>query len=519
MTAEPPPRPRVGSRDSLASVPQSSPADPAGRAELADRGHRARRSSTWSTTSLLSRGAQLPGGDLRTLAVLVFVLIVLVAGSLITYLVVPQPTGSGTVRRRSRWSAALGLFAAVPIAYLVLVVEGQILRPLLELKRPPISSQWCAGAPLRPWPCSTGSSPFVLFRATLHSISSGADRLAGIQALRFFVSEEQHLALPHLYGAPAYSRPPRSVEQVARPFDPDELPIEADRTDEDALLLAELAGSLDRACPAAGQGPQATSSRADRTHDASTDKVAVSAAVAVARRRPAAEEPSEQPSLQGGRSACAASAGSSAATRSRPSEPSEQEQGRLGPRHSAETWRNDEHGPTPTQRPCQWPASASASDLTPIRSIVSTPSGSARRPSCSASGIDTLRRWEASHKLRVIRTSGGQRIVPILEVSRLLAERRRDTADRPIVAQSARNRFAGIVTRVERDGVAAVVEVLAGPHRLVSLMTAEAVDELDLAVGQRGRVRGEVDQRDRRDPALSRRPERRPAGARMPAGE
>src|SRR5664279_4977966 len=99
-------------------------------------------------------------------------------------------------------------------------------------------------------------------------------------------------------------------------------------------------------------------------------------------------------------------------------------------------------------------------------------------------GIDTLRRWETSHKLRVIRTAGGQRVVPILEVSRLLADRRRATPDRPIVAQSARNRFAGIVTRVERDGVAAVVEVLAGPHRLVSLMTAEAVDELDITIGQ-----------------------------------
>jgi len=98
-------------------------------------------------------------------------------------------------------------------------------------------------------------------------------------------------------------------------------------------------------------------------------------------------------------------------------------------------------------------------------------------------GIDTLRRWEATKRLRVLRTAGGQRIVPITEVSRLLGERRRGTADRPIVAQSARNRFVGIVTRVERDGVAAVVEVLAGPHRLVSLMTAEAVDELDLAIG------------------------------------
>ena len=51
------------------------------------------------------------------------------------------------------------------------------------------------------------------------------------------------------------------------------------------------------------------------------------------------------------------------------------------------------------------------------------------------------------------------------------------------MAQSARNHFPGIVTRIERDRVAAVVEVQAGPHRLVSLMTAEAVDDLDLKVG------------------------------------
>jgi hypothetical protein len=79
----------------------------------------------------LARGLALPGGDLRALAVTSFVVIVLTSGSVVTYLVVPQPTGSGNTRRRSAWSAALGLFAAVPIAYLVLVVEGQILRPLL----------------------------------------------------------------------------------------------------------------------------------------------------------------------------------------------------------------------------------------------------------------------------------------------------------------------------------------------------------------------------------------------------
>jgi len=97
--------------------------------------------------------------------------------------------------------------------------------------------------------------------------------------------------------------------------------------------------------------------------------------------------------------------------------------------------------------------------------------------------VDTLRRWSESGRIRVTRTEGGQRLVPIEEVTRLIGQRRQSATDRPIVAQSARNRFAGIVTRVEKDRVAAVVEVLAGPHRLVSLMTAEAVDELGLKVG------------------------------------
>jgi molybdopterin-binding protein len=97
--------------------------------------------------------------------------------------------------------------------------------------------------------------------------------------------------------------------------------------------------------------------------------------------------------------------------------------------------------------------------------------------------IETLRRWEAEGRLQMERSDGGQRLVSLDEVARLLGERRRAATDRPIVAQSARNRFPGIVTRVERDGVAAVVEVMAGPHRLVSLMTAEAVEELDLKVG------------------------------------
>ena len=79
----------------------------------------------------LTRGATLPGGDLRALALVGFVAAVVVAGTVITYLIVPQPTGSGNRRTRSAWSAALGFLAAIPIAYLVLVIEAQILRPLL----------------------------------------------------------------------------------------------------------------------------------------------------------------------------------------------------------------------------------------------------------------------------------------------------------------------------------------------------------------------------------------------------
>jgi hypothetical protein len=79
----------------------------------------------------ISRGIALPGGDLRTLAATVYVVLVLLIGTVVTYLVVPQPTSSGSAARRSAWSAALGFFAAVPIAYLVLVVAIQVIRPLL----------------------------------------------------------------------------------------------------------------------------------------------------------------------------------------------------------------------------------------------------------------------------------------------------------------------------------------------------------------------------------------------------
>jgi hypothetical protein len=76
----------------------------------------------------LGTGARLPGGDLRTLAGVVFVVAVTVSGAWITYLVVPQPGRPGV---RSGWSAALGFFAALPIAYLALVILFQVVKPLL----------------------------------------------------------------------------------------------------------------------------------------------------------------------------------------------------------------------------------------------------------------------------------------------------------------------------------------------------------------------------------------------------
>ena len=100
-------------------------------------------------------------------------------------------------------------------------------------------------------------------------------------------------------------------------------------------------------------------------------------------------------------------------------------------------------------------------------------------------GVDTLRRWELAGRLGVERSAGGQRLVPVSEVVRLLESRRRANPDPRASTQSARNRFAGVITRIESDRVAAVVEVLAGAHRIVSLMTAEAVIEMGLVVGDR----------------------------------
>ena len=95
---------------------------------------------------------------------------------------------------------------------------------------------------------------------------------------------------------------------------------------------------------------------------------------------------------------------------------------------------------------------------------------------------DTVRRWAAAGRLSTERTRGGHRLVDGIELARL-AQELAETTDSDGAALSARNRFAGLVTRVVRDGVMAQVELQAGPHRVVYLISAEAVDDLGLEPG------------------------------------
>lgn len=95
--------------------------------------------------------------------------------------------------------------------------------------------------------------------------------------------------------------------------------------------------------------------------------------------------------------------------------------------------------------------------------------------------VDTLRRWEEEGTLQTVRSSGGQRLVPLTEVRRLLEERRADPV--PVKRSSARNQMAAVVTAVVADRAAATVEMQAGPFRLVALTTAESIHDLGLAPG------------------------------------
>jgi len=93
---------------------------------------------------------------------------------------------------------------------------------------------------------------------------------------------------------------------------------------------------------------------------------------------------------------------------------------------------------------------------------------------------DTLRRWDRAGKLRTVRDARNRRLVPEAEVARLSRRPRRRPAGDSL---SARNRFPGVVTSVEVDGVMALVEIAAGPFRVTAAVTRDAVEELALAPG------------------------------------
>ncbi|CAN5668091.1 helix-turn-helix transcriptional regulator [soil metagenome] len=97
--------------------------------------------------------------------------------------------------------------------------------------------------------------------------------------------------------------------------------------------------------------------------------------------------------------------------------------------------------------------------------------------------VDTVRRWADTDRLPSSRTEGGHRVVDGAALARLATEFNESSEAEDSIAQSARNRFAGIVTRVLKNEVTAQIELQSGRHRLVSLMTAEAAEELGLEPG------------------------------------
>jgi molybdopterin-binding protein len=90
--------------------------------------------------------------------------------------------------------------------------------------------------------------------------------------------------------------------------------------------------------------------------------------------------------------------------------------------------------------------------------------------------VDTLRRWERAGKIRFQRRDN-QRYLSAADLSKLLSDRSAKGLT------SARNRMQGIVIAVKRDDVMAQIDMICGPYRIVSLMSREAADELDLKPG------------------------------------
>jgi molybdopterin-binding protein len=108
------------------------------------------------------------------------------------------------------------------------------------------------------------------------------------------------------------------------------------------------------------------------------------------------------------------------------------------------------------------------------------------RPSQAADllgvSVDTVRRWADEGRLQTIKTEGGHRLIDGKDLARFLTENAKPY-EADLGVQSARNRFVGVVTRIEMDKLTAIVEVQAGPHRVVSLITREGAEDLHVEVG------------------------------------
>ncbi|MFR9797332.1 TOBE domain-containing protein [Streptomyces sp. MS06] len=103
---------------------------------------------------------------------------------------------------------------------------------------------------------------------------------------------------------------------------------------------------------------------------------------------------------------------------------------------------------------------------------------------------DTARRWADAGRMATHRDESGRRLIDGRALAAFSVEMAgTGSGEEEVPRTSVRNAFPGIVTAIKLGDVAAQVEIQAGPHRLVSLLTREAVEELGLEVGMEATAR------------------------------
>ncbi|ANP53775.1 molybdopterin-binding protein [Streptomyces griseochromogenes] len=103
---------------------------------------------------------------------------------------------------------------------------------------------------------------------------------------------------------------------------------------------------------------------------------------------------------------------------------------------------------------------------------------------------DTARRWADAGRMATHRDEAGRRLIDGKDLAAFSVELAKGgSGEEDASYTSVRNAFPGIVTAIKLGDVAAQVEIQAGPHRLVSLLTREAVEELGLEVGMEATAR------------------------------